>query len=383
MGIVAYKKLVAPGQTKTFYMVAAEAINKFTGLRVQKRRRGISSEPKAQKVFRELWSLCRDVRPDGPDLGKWSELLARYIEHLKSKIRSPEVPLGISPQVVRTKQSRIVHLRSWSEMSVELITPQFVMDQLDRMELSGASRSSTNHLLKEVKSIFTFALNTGAIKINPFAAIKLRSRMPKKRKEALTHEEANRLIAEAKLRGHAYYYIWILTIALGLRRSELAGLKWIDINFDHRLINLRRQNIPGEGIVDFLKDREDRVVAIPLHIIPVLKELKLKTSSDFVIDIKCHHWVAGHQARVLREFCKAIGIKEVSHHALRATHITLALVDGIPLGIVKENVGHSKLSTTDQYFRSAGINMRGQTDGLKIVVPQDQVAQVIPLKSVT
>lgn len=74
-----------------------------------------------------------------------------------------------------------------------------------------------------------------------------------------------------------------------------------------------------------LKDREERVVAIPAQIIPVLKEMKLKATSDFVIDIK-----------------------EVTHHQLRATHITLALIDGIPLGIVKENGGHAKPSTRDR-----------------------------------
>jgi integrase len=157
-------------------------------------------------------------------------------------------------------------------------------------------------------------------------------------------------------------------------------LKWLDIDFNQRLIYLRRQLIPGEGLVSLLKDREERVVAIPQHIIPVLKELKLKGRTEFVIESMDHLWNSGQQARVLKEFCRDIGIKEVTHHQLRATHITLALVDGIPLGIVKENVGHAKLSTTDEYFRSAGINMKGQTDGLRIQVPQTEVGKVISLK---
>ena len=55
---------------------------------------------------------------------------------------------------------------------------------------------------------------------------------------------------------------------------------------------------------------------------------------------------------------------------------------GVAPGIVKENVGHAKLSTTDLYFRSAGINMRGQMDGLRIAVPQDTEAKILPLKAV-
>lgn len=380
MGITPYDVEVSPGVKKTLYMVVAEAINRFTGKRIQKKRRNIPSKPKAQMIYKELWSMCREERPDAGGISQWSELSEKYLVHLESKIRSAENPMGFSPQVVRTKRSRVFHLKAWDELHIELVTPHYVNDQLDRMELSGASRSHTNHLLKEVKCIFSFALNLGAIKASPFVGIKMR-RVPKKRKEALTHDEANKLIAEAKIRNHSYYYIWLLTLALGLRRSELAGLKWLDIDFEQNLIYLRRQLIPREGLVMFLKDREERVVAIPKHIIPAFKELKLMSRSDFVIEVACHRWTSGQQSSVLREFCREIGIKEVTHHQLRATHITLALVDGIPLGIVKENVGHAKLSTTDEYFRSAGINMRGQTDGLRIIVPSGNEAEVIRLKS--
>ncbi len=260
-------------------------------------------------------------------------------------------------------------------------SPQFVTDKLDELEKKNLSRSMSNHVLKEIKCVFAYGLHTGGLKVNPFAGMNMR-RVPKKRKEALTHEEVDKLLAEAKNRGHRYFYIWLLTLSLGLRRSELAGLQWIDVDFEHRLIFLRCQQIPGEGIVLLLKDREERVVAIPNYIIPVLKELKLKSSSDFVIEVKCHKWNEGHQAQVLRKFCQEIGIKQVTHHQLRATHITLALIDGVPLGIIKENVGHAKLSTTDEYFRSAGNNMKGQTDGLRIKVPQDKEADILPLVAV-
>lgn len=380
MGIIPYEIKSQSGGKKIFYIVVAEAINKYTGLRVQKKRRGIPSKPKAQIIYKELWSMCRDERPDTGNIQRWADLVERYLTHLKDKIRNPENPMGMSPNVVRTKRSRIVHLRTWDALHIDAVTPHFVDRQFDQMELKGASRSHTNHLLKEVKCIFSFALHLGAVKANPFIGFKMR-RVPKKRKEALTHEEANKLLAEAQKQNHSYYFIWLLTIALGLRRSELAGLKWLDVDFTQRLIYLRRQLIPREGLVAFLKDREERVVAIPQHVIPALKELKLKSRTDFVIEVDCQRWRCGQQARVLREFCNAIGIKEVTHHQLRATHITLALVDGIPLGIVKENVGHAKLSTTDEYFRSAGINMRGQTDGLKIVVPSGNEAEIIPLKN--
>ncbi|MBL7714291.1 MAG: tyrosine-type recombinase/integrase [Bdellovibrionales bacterium] len=207
-------------------------------------------------------------------------------------------------------------------------------------------------------------------------------REQKKRRPSLNHEEVKVLLREAKLRNHPYYHIWLLTISLGLRRSELDGLKWTDLNFDHRLIYLCRQHIPGEGEVNRLKGLADRTVAIPAFLIPELLKMKLASTSPYVIDIKCHKWNSGAQAAVLKDFCREIGIKELAHQRLRATHITLAISDGISLGIVKTNVGHVLLSTTNRYFDESGILMRGQTDSLKICVPQDEAGEVLPLKTV-
>jgi integrase len=381
MGIVAYKKDNASGVQVTVYMAVAEGINRYTGQRVQMRRRSILSKPKAERIYRELWSACRERKPDDSNLKTWGELHSHYLEYLRGKIRSIDNVEGFSPQVFKSKKSRLSHSDSWVNMHLDLVTPIFVWGKLDEMELGGSSRSTTNHLLKEIKCTFAYGVHVGAIKVNPFVAVKLR-RMPKKRKKALTHEEANKLLAEAKARRHPFYRIWLLTLALGLRRSELAGLQWTDVNLEHRLIYLNRQNIPGEGIVLFLKDKEDRVVAIPEFVIPELKKMKLEAKTDCVIEIKDHRWTDGSQAEVLREFCREIGIKEITHHQLRSTHITLSIVDGVSLGAIKENVGHASLITTNEYFSSSGINMIGQTDKLKIRVPQDGLGEVLPLKSV-
>ncbi len=150
-----------------------------------------------------------------------------------------------------------------------------------------------------------------------------RRKQPKKLKAALNHPEADKLLLEAKRRSHPYFKIWLLSLFFGCRRSELAGLKWTDIDFENGLVKFTRQNIPGEGLVEKLKD-EDRVVSIPSSLTPLLKELRFQATSEWVIDIDCHYWKSGHQARVLRSFCKEIGIKEITHHQLRASHITLA-----------------------------------------------------------
>jgi len=255
-----------------------------------------------------------------------------------------------------------------------LIPPKFVREELDQLEASGTcSRALTRIILKEIKCVFGFALDAGYLEHAPVREMKNR-KVPKKRKVALTHAELSKFLFEAKRRNHPYYRVWLVALVTGCRRSEIAGLKWTDFDFKNGLIYLQRQLKPKEGEVPFLKSKEDRVIAIPNHVIPEFLQWKLeaKSDEDCVITLTDKKWVTGFQAQVTRAFCNEIGIKEVTFHQLRATYITAALTDNIALGIVKENVGHAKLATTDEYFRASGIDMRGKLDGLEIRVPKLQ-----------
>jgi integrase len=92
-------------------------------------------------------------------------------------------------------------------------------------------------------------------------------------------------------------------------------------------------------------------------------------------------WTHGEQAKVLKEFCRAIGITNVKFHDLRATFITNMLSQGVALVKVMSIVGHKKMETTDIYLRLAGVDIRGATEALSYSVPVDvEKAQVIPIQ---
>ena len=204
-------------------------------------------------------------------------------------------------------------------------------------------------------------------------------KVPKKRKVALNHEEANKLLFEAKKRNHPYYLVWLLSMFLGCRRSELAGLKWTDIDFESRLVFIERQMIPGEGLIPYPKDKEPRATPLHIELVPILKEYQLKSKSDFVIELQDSNWKWGNQAKVIKDFCAEIGIKKIKHHQLRNTFIMLSLADDVALAYVKESVGHSRLSTTDEYYTSSGLHLRGKTDKLSIKIPVHSQGKVINL----
>ena len=108
MGVIPYKKEVSPGVFKEFYMVIAEAINKYTGKRVQKKRRSIPSIPKAERIYRELWNQCLEEKPNSTDFTHWGPLVEHYFRYLEKNVRSPENRNGFSPMLVKCKKSRCV-----------------------------------------------------------------------------------------------------------------------------------------------------------------------------------------------------------------------------------------------------------------------------------
>ena len=89
------------------------------------------------------------------------------------------------------------------------------------------------------------------------------------------------------------------------------------------------------------------------------------TFDDFVLP-RIREWRLGFQAKALGDFCEALGITRVKFHDLRATFITGMLSEGVPLVKVMAIVGHSEVSTTNEYLRLAGVDIKeGMTEKLR------------------
>ncbi|MCP4912806.1 MAG: tyrosine-type recombinase/integrase [Oligoflexia bacterium] len=80
-------------------------------------------------------------------------------------------------------------------------------------------------------------------------------------------------------------------------------------------------------------------------------------------------------------FCRQIGITEIKFHDLRATFITNALTQGVSLPQVMSIVDHARTSTTDEYLRLAGVNVKGATDQISYSLPLKDESNLVHLHS--
>jgi integrase len=148
----------------------------------------------------------------------------------------------------------------------------------------------------------------------------------------------------------------------GMRRGEVLGLKWEDIDFEAGRLSVRRSLIPlgGEVIVSEPKTaRGRRSIALDAETVEVLKTQAASqlaeqrewgeacTDSGYICTKEdgtpYHPEVV---SRYFRQAVKEAKLPTIRPHDLRHTHATLALRAGIHPKVVSERLGHATVSIT-------------------------------------
>jgi integrase len=160
------------------------------------------------------------------------------------------------------------------------------------------------------------------------------------------------------------YYVLFFTLAYtGLRRSELLGLRWEDVDLQKSTLSVVRslhQLRGGKYIFSEPKTkRSRRQIALSPSLAIVLWEHRLKQeharkllgkpleSTDLVFSHPDGRPIRPDSVtRAFPEIAKSVGLRDVRLHDLRHAHATILLQQGVNPKIVQERLGHSSVSTT-------------------------------------
>lgn len=151
-------------------------------------------------------------------------------------------------------------------------------------------------------------------------------------------------------------------ITAGLRRGELAGLQWRDVDFDNLTVSIERNAIytPASGIIINTPKTENSARVIPLlpKVAALLKAYKEqhfqpRDSLCFVFHGKGGKTEPrlpdGITERV-KAFMKRSGFRDLSPHDLRHSCGTLLIANGADIKSVQEILGHTDASTTLNFY---------------------------------
>lgn len=337
-----------------------------SGRRVQRRKAAIETLKKAQIIEFELKRELAKLREQAVPY-RWEEWMKVCLQRMKGSFQPSTI---INYETTLNKW--ITPL--WKGREIHTIKRDDVYRAIFEVVDPRLKPNSRKCILKFTKRLFQIALEEGLVERNPCLGIRIR--VPEVEQKVLTTAEANILLQEARRHGHSFFEVWAMALMTGMRSGELYALKWVDVDFDARIISLTRQWTSKNGFGP-TKTRKTRVVPISESLLSFLKEMKLKAGeAEFVLP-RISEWERGEQAQVLQDFCLAIGITPVKFHDLRATFITNLLAQGESLARVMSIVGRAELRTTNGYLRRAGVDVKGGTDRLGYSIPIGVPAQVI------
>ena len=351
---------------------------RFKGERLQKRKRKdfqgnfISSLPTAKKVEFEL---KRELiaQKEGQPIWKWKDWLEECLRRMRYSLKYFTV---LNYEKILGKWTP----KFWDEEELQTFT-RAEIHKLIFEDMCSASPHQKSKVHKMLMRIFQMAVEEGVISRNPARGIKVK--VPSSEQKVLTSDEANKLLKEAKLCNHRFYFHWAVALFTGMRNGEIYALRVSDVDMSSGIIHIKRQFTSRDGLHE-TKTSLSRVVPIANELRPLLKWLMAKggyretlwkwkneakkEKVSFVWDNlllpKVREWRAGMQSEILRDFCRGSHIPEVKFHDLRATFITNMLSKGAALNVVMSIVGHRKIATTDVYNRLAGVGVKGSTNKL-------------------
>ncbi len=218
------------------------------------------------------------------------------------------------------------------------------------------------------------------------------------KKPAMVGANSVQLILEAA-KETPYYALFFTSAYTGLRRGELLGLRWGDIDLEKAtlsVIQTLQQLRNGEYIFREPKSKRGRrQIALSPSLAIMLwdhqikqgyarKELgKFLTPTDLVFshpDSKPFR--PNSITRAFKVIAESVGLKGARLHDLRHAHATILLQQGVHPKIVQERLGHSTVATTLDIYSHVlpGLQeaaARRFDEGLESALTEAQVAEVL------
>ena len=215
----------------------------------------------------------------------------------------------------------------------------------------GLSPKTVRNINQVISSAMDMAIEQKLILSNPTEKCAL-PKVEHKEMKTLPAEQLAAFLREAKESG--VYELYYLDLATGLRRGELLGLKWEDIDLEQGIIHVRRQvaRIDGEVKEVPLKTKNSyRNIAISQDAIEMLKDMKKKKICEYVFPSPTGGPISPDSVlHMLHRVLKRAGLPELRFHDLRHTFATLARQNGVDIMTVSGMLGHFSAGfTLDTY----------------------------------
>jgi len=311
--------------------------------------------------------------------------MGEYLERWISDYRPNLSPRGYERYIGIIKQHLIPALGS---ITLTQLRPEHLQKHYTTKQNEGLSPRTVRYHHAVIHVALKTAVQWGLINRNPADAVTI-PRIRRNEMETWVETEVVQFIEAAK--SSPYYVLVYTALFTGMRRSELLGLRWGDVDLILGQIHVSRglhhlKN--GSYIFTEPKSAKSRrTIALPPTVTLLLKEHHEKWKLEGLV-----HGVVSKDddlvfcttegkplrpntvTRAWSTLAKKAGVKVIRLHDARHTHASIMLKQGIHPKIVQERLGHSSIQMTlDTYSHVApGLQEAAAARFDEFIVPKQE-----------
>jgi integrase len=329
---------------------------------------GLKSEiPSRAAALRAVEGLRLDINTEAISVSSDPLTVDQLIEHYaQTELTEANVKTTRTKEVYSHQLTKVISPR-WGSHRLREVKPIAVETWLSGMQVAPGTRAKTKGVLGV---LFQHAMRYGWATTNPIRLVR-QSGMPLQEEIVLTSIEIAALLSELR---DPFYTLILLVSVTGLRRGELFGLKWEDVDFEQAEMRVVRSVVDQvEGPPKTLASRR------PIPISPALasaleswrKQSSYPDPQDWVfaspqaLGMKPYWPDAVLKRHVLPAAERAEITKKIGWHSFRRTLATLLQSSGASVKTTQELLRHSSpLMTMGTYAKAVTADKRNAQDAI-------------------
>ncbi|KAA0233128.1 MAG: site-specific integrase [Actinobacteria bacterium] len=359
---------------KTWAFVIDIGTDPATGRRRQKWVSGFERERDAAKAMRDY--IARIER--GEVVAEANETVASYLRDQWLPSRRSKVKESTWAGYQDAVEGRIIP--AIGALPLRKVTPKHIAKLYDDLLIAGSRDTRRGRGLAPktvrntglvLKKALGDAVRLGLLARNPTEHVEM-PRVERKEMKTWTTAQARQFIGF--IRGDRLEALWILMLTSGMRRGELIGLKWADVDLDAGRLAVRRARVAVGYKVVWSSPKtmkSARVIALDVATCDVLQAHRAGQGDEMALVGDAYHdedlvfakpdGSPLHPDYVSQRFgrlVKKAGLPIIRLHDTRHTAATLLLEAGIPVKVVSERFGHSTTSITADLYQHVAPHMQ-------------------------
>lgn len=282
---------------------------------------------------------------------------ANYANEWWIRFKEPRLKKGTALMYKIDLENHI--LPYFSEMEIGEIKTSDVQDFIRTK--NNYAKSTVRQIVVILRQIFDSAMEDEIIEKNPAASKRITLPIKEEKRTGLSREEITDIISNLdKLSNEDSLYMMFL-IYTGMRRGEIIGVRWEDIDWNLKIINVNRSitfrsdpDKPGETNVLIGTPKSNAGLRQVPIAEPLLEKLtEVKKESGYIFNRNGKPITETCVRRQWERIGKKIDLHDATPHRFRHSFATMAVASGIDIKTTQTILGHSDVKTTLKVYAEA------------------------------